>query len=239
MHFSHQSCIADPGHILDRRPGEVYVHYSGTDKRLDEWVPESTVSARNGHGSSEGKSGANGATTKKRKRSKSTDGAVASTSAVPSPGGADGANDAKTLRMMSEEEYDIEHHKQITARRNFDRVTFGRWSIKTWYFSPYPLLENELDTDAGTPPLGGASVSGRGGPSATIGPRLPKVSVRSHGRTSDLFAGGLGRHYVQKDREGRESVLWVCDRCFKYMSEGAVWEGHCVSSPPIHVHLPS
>ncbi|EKM60584.1 uncharacterized protein PHACADRAFT_82828 [Phanerochaete carnosa HHB-10118-sp] len=71
---------------------------------------------------------------------------------------------------MSEEEYDLEHHKQITARRNFDKVIFGKWSIRTWYFSPYPLMESEVESEA---------------------------------------------------------ALWVCDRCFKYMTEGAVWEGHC------------
>lgn len=26
------------------------------------------------------------------------------------------------------------------------------------------------------------------------------------------------------------NVLWVCDRCFKYMSEGTSWESHMVSS---------
>lgn len=34
---------------------------------------------------------------------------------------------------ITEEEYDIQHHKQITAKRNFDKVNFGRWQIKTWY----------------------------------------------------------------------------------------------------------
>lgn len=26
------------------------------------------------------------------------------------------------------------------------------------------------------------------------------------------------------------NVLWVCDRCFKYMSEGTSWESHMVGS---------
>ena len=36
---------------------------------------------------------------------------------------------------MTEEEYDIQQHKQITAKRNFDKVNFGQWQIKTWYVS--------------------------------------------------------------------------------------------------------
>jgi hypothetical protein len=33
-----------------------------------------------------------------------------------------------------EGDYDIQHHRrQITAQRNFDKVNFGRWQIKTWY----------------------------------------------------------------------------------------------------------
>lgn len=34
--------------------------------------------------------------------------------------------------VMTEEDYDIQHHKQITAQRNFDMVNFGDWQIKTW-----------------------------------------------------------------------------------------------------------
>ena len=37
---------------------------------------------------------------------------------------------------MTEEEFDIQHHKQITARRNFDKVNFGHWQIKTWCVPP-------------------------------------------------------------------------------------------------------
>lgn len=57
----------------------------------------------------------------------------------------------------------------------------------------------------------------------TGGKRIPGVarsSIRSHGRTSDLLAGGLGRNHA--------AALWVCDRCFKYMAEGGSWELHVV-----------
>lgn len=133
---------------------------------------------------------------------------------------------------MTEEEFDIKHHKQITAKRNFDKVNFGQWRIKTWcvphiimdltfltpyyrYFSPYPLTDSELEDTAGLPG-GSASTSKIHG--------VNRATVRSHGRTSDLLAGGLTRSHLS----GEKSILWVCDRCFKYMAEGAAWEMHMV-----------
>ncbi|KAI0321443.1 acyl-CoA N-acyltransferase [Amylostereum chailletii] len=106
---------------------------------------------------------------------------------------------------MTEEEYDIQHHKQITAKRNFDTVVFGEWQIKTWYFSPYPLSEHESDEPPETRIAG-----------------VARATFRTHGRTLDLLAGGLGRDHAN----GEKSVLWVCDRCFKYMADGTSWEGH-------------
>lgn len=141
-------------------------------------------------------------------------------------------------RMMMSEEDELEvQHRQITARRNFDKVNFGQWQIKTWYFSPYPLTESELEEPQATghrdhkPPSSRASpTSSSGMPSRPPKPvgRPPKISgvqrttLRSHGRTSDLLAGGLTRSHLT----GEKSVLWVCDRCFKYITEGPVWEMH-------------
>lgn len=55
-------------------------------------------------------------------------------------------------------------------------------------------------------------------------PGLPRPPPRNHGRTLDLLAGGLSRTHSQVEH----SVLWVCDRCFKYMGDGTVWESHVV-----------
>ncbi|EPQ61148.1 hypothetical protein GLOTRDRAFT_113584 [Gloeophyllum trabeum ATCC 11539] len=112
---------------------------------------------------------------------------------------------------MTEEEYDIQHHRQITAKRNFEHVIFGHWKIKTWYFSPYPLVEGSEAEELAL--------------AASQDQRIPGVrrtTVRSHGRTSDILAGGLGRAHTS----GEKSTLWVCDRCFKYMTEGSSWELH-------------
>ncbi|KAI6159459.1 acyl-CoA N-acyltransferase [Pisolithus thermaeus] len=150
--------------------------------------------------------------------------------------GSPGRGDALTPRIMSEEDELEVQHKQITARRNFDKVNFGQWQIKTWYFSPYPLTESELeepptahrDHKPPSSPTSSSAMPSR--PPKAIG-RPPKISgvqrttLRSHGRTSDLLAGGLTRSHLT----GEQSVLWVCDRCFKYITEGPVWE--------IHVHM--
>lgn len=37
----------------------------------------------------------------------------------------------------------------------------------------------------------------------------------------DLFAGAV-------NRENASGILWVCDRCFKYMTDGTSWEVHMV-----------
>ncbi|KZT22090.1 acyl-CoA N-acyltransferase [Neolentinus lepideus HHB14362 ss-1] len=195
-------------HILQRGSGEVYVHYLNTDKRMDEWVPEAIVRLVEEQGQ------AQSPLIHKRKRASTNgEGSEARSredSVGPSVSGdqPDASMDADAA--MTEEEYDIQHHKQITAKRNFGNVIFGHWKIKTWYFSPYPLAESEAEE--------GALV-------ASQDQRIPGVrrtTVRSHGRTSDILAGGLGRTHTS----GERSSLWVCDRCFKYMTDGASWELH-------------
>lgn len=66
-----------------------------------------------------------------------------------------------------------------------------------------------------------------------VGAKIPGVAratARSHGRTSDLLAGGLLRTNTGA------STLWVCHFCFKYMSDGVPWELHKVR--PLQLHLP-
>lgn len=93
------------------------------------------------------------------------------------------------------------------------------------YFSPYPLIENESDE----PPTSALGASGsHASLSASRIPGVSRSTIRSHGRTSDLLAGGLGRSHGAGDK----SVLWVCDKCFKYMAEGSSWELHVVRTIP-------
>lgn len=74
---------------------------------------------------------------KKRKRGiTSTPSVSRPGSTSPSPDSAgDSERNGSTVPeevVMTEEDYDIQHHKQITAQRNFDKVNFGEWQIKTW-----------------------------------------------------------------------------------------------------------
>ena len=78
------------------------------------------------------------------------------------------------------------------------------------YFSPYPISDEEESQHVNS-----------------SGPRIPGVSrttIRSHGRTSDLLAGGLHRY----NSDGRKADLYVCDMCFKYMADPTSWEAHKV-----------
>jgi hypothetical protein len=112
------------------------------------------------------------------------------------------------------------------------------------YFSPYPVTESESD---GTVSVGAGRRSSlpvqpaSDEPSARSGPGKPsrgtsgnkslhRTTLRSHGRTADMLAGGLNRD-ISRDN-GQPNILWVCDRCFKYMNEGVPYEIHavCVSS---------
>ncbi|PIL30752.1 hypothetical protein GSI_06920 [Ganoderma sinense ZZ0214-1] len=244
----------EQAHVLERHGDEVYVHYVNTDKRLDEWVAqrdvrpaathEADVAATSGagrkrkrgrpanaHAKAKAKANANAnangeGSASRRGSPSSRDSRLRSGSGSAQPEMQNASTDAARVSasVITEEEYDIEHHKQITAKRNFDKVIFGRWQIKTWYFSPYPLTESESE-DTGTPSSHTPHAAGRI-------PGVSRSSIRSHGRTSDLFAGGLGRSHGI----GQNSTLWVCDRCFKYMAEGLSWESHvkkCTrKSPP-------
>lgn len=182
--------------ILERRRGQLYVHYVNQDKRLDEWVDEEDCRPADEDPE------ASVSTSRKRKRRSPESSRPSSYS-----------DDTQLVQeeeppLLTEEDLDVKHHKQITAQRNFEIVHFGEYQIKTWYFSPYPLSdEEELQHVTGT------------------GPRIPGVSratARSHGRTSDLLAGGLHRYTT----DGHRGDLYVCDMCFKYMADPTSWEVH-------------
>ncbi|KAF7784818.1 hypothetical protein Agabi119p4_983 [Agaricus bisporus var. burnettii] len=182
--------------VLERSKGQVYVHYINQDKRLDEWIDERDC--RPAEDMSERRDGRS----RKRKRHTSASSGL-------------GSHSDDTLPLheedvpLTEEEIDLQTHKQITAQRNFETVHFGNWQIKTWYFSPYPLTDEEEVSQ----------------PSTGTGPRIPGVArttARSHGRTVDILAGGLHRYHS----DGQRADLYVCDMCFKYMADPASWELH-------------
>ena len=141
--------------------GNAYVHYLNTDKRLDEWVSDEFIRPTTEHEAKvaimgPSSSSTNGIQTRKRKRdsnaaqSSPTQRRV-SNAAATQPAAArdeDAPNGAETQptqpRELTEEEYDIQQHRKLFSKRNFDRVVFGQWQIKTWcvlfFYVPLPVF---------------------------------------------------------------------------------------------------
>ena len=230
---------------------------------MDEWIPDNGLRAASAESSVP--NGTPAETTRrtagtKRKRGHQSVSPSPEEAAAPEDPRAAGPLQEEATMTISEEDYDFEQHKRITAQRNFDKVHFGEWQIKTWcvrgacgvlavlaylvvhrYFSPYPLTETEMDDSvasaslpspgAQAPASGAAAGRARGNsasaaPGSSKIPGVPRATPRSHVRTSDLLAGGLGRQNVGPG--GERATLWVCDMCFKYMADGLTWEMHKV-----------
>ncbi|KAF5385612.1 hypothetical protein D9757_006804 [Collybiopsis confluens] len=235
----------------------VYVHYVNLDKRNDEWVPRSSLQPIVSNAmapSTPSSTTAVPLNPKKRKRPSSRTQSASLQSdheeveeeqqqqepqpeqqpqpqPPPPPHQQQEEEEEELLEFisqtmveqvtMTEEEYDLQRHKQLNTRRNFDLVYIGDWLIKTWYFSPYPLTESE-DVESLSAPQGSNIAINRI-------PGISRTTNRAHGRTSDMLAAGMGRK-VEKE------ILYVCNMCFKYMTEASTWTAHkrgCyVNHPP-------
>jgi histone acetyltransferase MYST1 len=120
--------FSELAHILQRRDGEVYVHYVNTDKRMDEWVPEESC-----------RCDSDGAqlpqaeiTNRKRKRKRDVSYPSALNGFTLRGYGEDKGSPMPTEIVMTEEDFDLQHHQQLRAQRNFDVVIFDVWKIKPW-----------------------------------------------------------------------------------------------------------
>ena len=150
--------LSEFAHVIENdESGHAYVHYLNTDKRLDEWVSEELVRPATEHEARIAIMGplsstTNGIQTRKRKRGSDTAQPSSTTRRVSNtantqPGTSreeDISNGAGTQltqpRELTEEEYDIQQHRKLFSKRNFDKVVFGQWQIKTWCVPPYVLL---------------------------------------------------------------------------------------------------
>ena len=146
----------DFAHVVESdESGNAYVHYLNTDKRLDEWVSDELIRPATEHEAKIAIMGPSSSTTngiQTRKRKRDFDAAQSSPRRVsnaattqPDATREDGAfNSAQTQptqpRELTEEEYDIQQHRKLFSKRNFDRVVFGQWQIKTWWVLIYVLL---------------------------------------------------------------------------------------------------
>jgi len=128
---------------LHRRPGEVYVHYLDTDKRLDEWISEELCTAEDNGSELPPRHQPSEPSTKKRKRRRTTSTAGhegsstnGHTNGHASPAGeTDGDTLPPAETVLTEEDFDLRQHKQLTSQRNFDTVMFDSWKIKPWCVS--------------------------------------------------------------------------------------------------------
>jgi histone acetyltransferase MYST1 len=112
--------------VLARTEGQAYVHYLHQDKRMDGYVPVGCV--------------------------RLADAAQQGAAELDDELAVDAEEAAvfgdAAAGTLTEEEYDILHHKQIGARRNFDNVYFRTWEIRTWCVCP-PARRAAALADAG------------------------------------------------------------------------------------------
>ncbi|GJJ13942.1 hypothetical protein Clacol_008199 [Clathrus columnatus] len=204
-HFdlAHDDRNLEQAQILHRRGAQAYVHFLNTDRRLDEWVPEAQLRLAEPHEITET------VELRGRKRKRGSNRHVGSPSASQN-GEPRSTRSVSPAESESEEDSDIGEHLRMTSKRNFDRVNFGHWQIKTWH------SEQEEGVPTSSDPFKAARAADR--KSLSGGQR----SGRTHGRTADLLANGLHR----ENEPSGHTTLWVCDRCFKYMREGVLWEVH-------------
>lgn len=109
-----------------------YVHYIGTDRRLDEWVdkerivPTTEATDLNGNPATpivgQFSSGKSFITRSQRRLNE------------------DFLHMPKSFEDMDAYTRKLEmEHEQRTKVKNVDKVQFGEWEIDAWYFSPFPL----------------------------------------------------------------------------------------------------
>eukprot|EP00736_Rhodelphis_marinus_P013717 Rmarinus@m.17477 len=119
--------------IKPTTPGKetmVYVHYEGQDRRLDEWVPESSL-----------RRFTNGAKILKSPLESPIDGTGVDnrTRARKRLMSAEMSPPSQSLESMDPEIRKLEQqHQERTKVKNIDSVRFGDYDIETWYYSPYP-----------------------------------------------------------------------------------------------------
>jgi histone acetyltransferase MYST1 len=112
--------------VLARTEGQAYVHYLHQDKRMDGYVPVACV----------------------RLADAALQGAVELDDELAVDAEEAAVFGDAAAGTLTEEEYDILHHKQIGARRNFDNVYFRTWEIRTWCVCP-PARRAAARADAG------------------------------------------------------------------------------------------
>jgi len=123
-------------------------------------------------------------------------------------------------------------HATVTRVRNFEDVRFGEYLIKTWYYSPYPNIDERVDERAASPvpTLARSSSSKRrklngsgNGDVSEITAVQPEIPPPADGHSRSLNGHGREKHAnraksgmpsssgVVKPVEATRGRIWVCD----------------------------
>jgi histone acetyltransferase MYST1 len=118
-----------------------FVHFLGTDKRLDKWVSpdcigewvQRKIAPSNSH-----KRGASSAPRLSGGADGSSGGGRAGADVDGSGGHGHDGHSAHGAHSPARSVHAHGHHDPKTKVRNVERVQFGKYVIDTWYYSPYP-----------------------------------------------------------------------------------------------------
>ncbi|PWN32994.1 acyl-CoA N-acyltransferase [Meira miltonrushii] len=140
---------------------------------------------------------------------------------------------------------------KLTRKRNIDRVHFGAYDIKTWYYSPYQFDEEEwaalANTTANGNPGGSSSNPTQAtknhsrsetttSTTSTLNPDslVESIPLRHGGALSNsaehapalqATTNGEARVQIQNEEPVAKSI-WICDGCFKYMRTYPGFKAH-------------
>jgi histone acetyltransferase MYST1 len=113
---------------VKRRDNDVFVHYVDLDRRMDEWIPEAECIPIT-EKKKRGRPKKSRAATEAPAETQVSTTALTSRGRSVAPPMANGKTGVKKI-VMTEEEFDILQHK--LPDKNFEKVYFGKWEVKTW-----------------------------------------------------------------------------------------------------------
>jgi histone acetyltransferase MYST1 len=212
---------------------EVYISYLGEDKRLDTWVTYDQIGEKQEISPIAGPSHASllavGHTEKEASWHVLMNQASKPSATVDVHPSSGPSQPIPSAPSSPERE-----HATVTRVRNFEDVRFGEYLIKTWYYSPYPTVDERADERAASPVPTLAlarSISskrrklngnghGDGIGITAIQPEGPPASnghsryTKGNGSTKEASRAKLGMpssSSVVKAVEATRGRIWVCD----------------------------
>ena len=134
---------------------ELYVHYIGHDRRLDEWVTHDDLlletlqraeemekeKTEEGNNSNNNNSNNKARTSRRRSSNHGSNKSDEGSSFSLTGGNWHGGNSTDPTLAALEEE-----HEEATKVKNISRIVIGSWEVEAWYYSPYPEEYSQVPT---------------------------------------------------------------------------------------------